>query len=141
VIPGGNILNIALSVINPQGVYWYSSNGSVLNDIGQNVTTYLSPVIINGSFQPLSKQVIFTLGLDVKKSYYKFYSSHDFKDLDRDRSPDLLVSGSNVYQIESNEDWYNQDSWMGTLTSYSGLSVPSLFKNGSYVALRKDKRA
>ena len=88
-IPGGNILNIALSVINPQGVYWYSSNGSVLNDIGQNVTTYLSPVIINGSFQPLSKQVIFTLGLDVKKSYYKFYSSHDFKDLDRDRSPDL----------------------------------------------------
>ena len=51
------------------------------------------------------------------------------------------MSGSNVYQIESNEDWYNQDSWMGTLTSYSGLSVPSLFKNGSYVALRKDKRA
>lgn len=135
-IPGNNLLNMCLRIIAPQTVYWYQSVSSPLNSIGQNVTEYAAPLSILGSFQPVSRQVIFNLGLDMQKSYFVFYSSNNFQDIERDKSPDLLVQGLNVYQIASCAEWFDQDGWVGALVCYSGFAVPALV-NGKYISKRK----
>ena len=39
-IPGSNLLNMALSVIAKQTVAYYQANGRALNAVGQYVTTF-----------------------------------------------------------------------------------------------------
>ena len=136
-IPGQNLLKMALTAIFPQNCAWYAFSGRTLNAVGQYVTSYNAPVTIPGSFQPLSRQAKFALGLDWQKSYYTFYTSNNIGDIERDTSPDLFVQGENVYQVESNTQWLDQDKWVGSLVVKTNLAVPSLTKEGLYIAENK----
>lgn len=110
-IPGGNVLSMAMLVISPQAVQYVQSTGRALNDIGQWVTTYADPVTLYGSFQPVPRKLYEMYGLNLQKSYFTFYVSKNIIDLQRNVSADQLVVGSQKYQCESSNDWYSIDGW------------------------------
>jgi hypothetical protein len=114
-IPGANVLNMALTVIAKQTIIYYRSLGRALNNVGQEVTSYDSGVTLLGSFQPVPRNLYNQFGLDLQKSYFTFYVSANLIDLGRDVSGDQIVFNSLRYQCESNNDWYDIDGWKGVL--------------------------
>jgi hypothetical protein len=114
-IPGADVFKIALTVINPQGVTYYQASSRALNDVGQYVTTFASGVILKGSFQPVPRSLYETYGLDLQKSYFTFYTSNNIIDLTRDVSADQLDFNSERFQVESNNEWFAIDGWVGVL--------------------------
>ena len=110
-IPGANILNMALSVIARQTISYYMSTGRVLNDVGQYVTSYSAGVFIVGSFQPVPKELYTKWGLDLQKTYYVFYTSNNLVDIGRDVSGDQIAFNGQRFQCESADNWYEMDGW------------------------------
>lgn len=114
-IPGSDLLDDALSVIDAQTITYYRMTGRTLNDIGQDVTGYADPILIAGSLQPVPRTLYEQLGLDLQKSYYNFYTSNNVNDVGRNSSGDQFVFNAQRYQVESNNDWFFVDGWKGVL--------------------------
>lgn len=114
-IPGSNLLNMALTVIAKQSITYFKALGRSLNNIGQDVTIYDLPTIILGSFQPVPRKLYETYGLDLQKSYFTFYTSNNIIDVGRDVSGDQIVFQNLRYQCESSNDWFGEDGWVGVL--------------------------
>lgn len=114
-IPGANILNMALTIIAKQTVIYYKYLSRSVNAVGQNVTLYDLPMNVVGSWQPVPRNLYMVYGLDLQKEYFTFYTSNDLLDIQRDVSGDQLVFGGQRYQVESNNDWYQLDGWKGVL--------------------------
>lgn len=114
-VPGMNLLNMALTVIQRQTITYYQYTGRSLNAIGQDVTTYAAPVDIVGSWQPIPRNLYEQFGLDLQKDYFNFYSSNNLLDVTRDVSGDQLVFMTKSYQVESATDWYQLDGWKGII--------------------------
>lgn len=115
IIPGQNILNMAFGAIARQTVMYYQYDSRTLNDVGQDVTSYLTAVSITGSWQPVPRNLYRVYGLDMQKDYFTFYTSNDVLDLQRDVSGDQIVFGGDKYQCQSNNDWYKIDGWKAIL--------------------------
>lgn len=124
-IPGQNLLNMALTLIARQSVQYYQFNGRYLNAIGQDVSTYLNPKIVTGSFQPIEKRLYEQYGLDLQKSYFNFYVPRDVIDIRRDVSSDQLVFNNDLYQCLSCTEWIALDGWVAVLCVYVGANVPN----------------
>lgn len=114
-IPGVNLLNLALSVIQQQTVIYYKFDERTVNDVGQYQSSFENGVEIVGSFQPVPRNLYRTYGLDFQKEYYTFYTSNDLLDLQRDVSGDQIEFMGKRYQCESNNDWFKLDGWKGVL--------------------------
>lgn len=114
-IPGSNLLNMALSVIAPATVQYYAYVSRETNGIGLIVTTYADPVNVVGSLQPVPRALYQQLGLDLRKNYYMFYSSQAIADVTRDRTSDQLGFMDKRFQVDSSNDWYAIDGWNGVL--------------------------
>ena len=110
-VPGGNILGLALRVINPQGVVWQRWTGRTRNAGGSYVNAYAATANITGSFQPIDRKAYVTLGLDMSRNYATFHTNAAVQVVTRDTSGDLLTYGGKLYQIESKQDWSLQDGW------------------------------
>src|SRR5574338_686390 len=110
-VPGMNLLNMALTVIQQQTVSYYKYTSRALNAVGQYVTTYATATNIVGSWQPVPKHLYPIYNLDLQKSYYTFYTSNNVIDVNRDVAGDQIVFKGRRYQVESNNDWYNLDGW------------------------------
>lgn len=121
-IPGSNLLNRALRLIMRQTVVYYQFVSRAPDDVGQDVTTYASPVNITGSFQPVPRTLYDAYGLDLQKSYYTFYTSNNLLDIERDVSGDQLVFNNRRFQCESDNDWFAVDGWKGVLCVDIGAS-------------------
>ena len=114
-IPGSDILDMALSVINSQTVQYYRFLSRTLNINKQWETLYDPPISIEGSLQPVPKQLYDQYGLDLEKSYYTFYSSNDLLPVKRDISGDQLIFNNQLFQCEATNDWFAIDGWVGAL--------------------------
>lgn len=114
-IPGGDLLDDALSVIDARTALYYKSNNRTLNSVGQFVTTYDAPVEVLGSMQPVPRYRYEAYGLDFSKSYYTFYTSTDIIAVNRNVSGDQIIFASQLYQCQSSNDWFTVDGWKGIL--------------------------
>lgn len=114
-IPGQNLLTMALTVIASQTITYYRFTGRALNNVGQDVASYATSAQIKGSFQPVPKTLYESYGLDLQKTYFTFYTSSDLIDVQRDVSGDQIVFNSLRYQCESSNDWFSLDGWKGVL--------------------------
>jgi hypothetical protein len=121
-IPGSNLLNMALTVIAKQTISYYRAVSRSLNSVGQDVTVYAGVVSIVGSFQPVPRQLYEQYGLDFQKSYFTFYTSNNLIDVQRDVSADRIAFQGLLYQCESNNDWYGEDGWKGVLCVLIGAA-------------------
>lgn len=110
-IPGANLLNMALTVINPQGLRWQRW---VSRDRGPNGTflnTYATPVNISGSAQSVDAKLYQVLGLDAAKTYITVFTTSRLQPPDRDRAADLITYNGKLYSVGSEQDWSGQDGW------------------------------
>ncbi|POP42328.1 hypothetical protein CHU32_03580 [Superficieibacter electus] len=119
-IPGGNLLNIALNVIGAQELEYYAFTGRQTNTAGYDVTSYAEAVSVVGSFQPVPRAQYANLGLDYQKTYWNFYVSADLLDVSRDVSGDQLVFDGRRYQCESVTPWRAIDGWNAVLCAEIG---------------------
>lgn len=122
-IPGSNVLKMAFSVIAKQRVLYYQAIGRVLNNVGQNVTTYNPPCTMFGSFQPVPRRLYQAYGLDLQKDYFTFYTNHNLTDIARGVSADQIVFQGQRFQVESDNDWYAMDGWKGVLCIRVGVNT------------------
>lgn len=114
-IPGLNLLDVALSVIAPQDVMILRCTGRTVNSAGNFVSTYAAAAPLKASVQAVPRSEYQYLGLDLQKNYAKMYASADTQDVGRDRSGDQFTWAGRKWQAESNTDWYQQDGWKATL--------------------------
>ena len=110
-IPGINLLNMALIAIAPQYGQWLRFAGNTTNSQGQDIPAYYPPVDIVGSFQSTDAKTIQELGLDTTAKYRTLYTSHPIAITDRSTSPDLLLFYGRKYQVAGEIDWIMQDGW------------------------------
>lgn len=110
-IPGANLLQMAMGLIGPQKVGWRQFTGKTQNAAGFDVPTWSAAVDVLGSFQPVSTNMLQQLGLDWTKNYATFFASVSFGAVDRDKTGDRLVYAGKTYQIESKTPWDAQDGW------------------------------
>lgn len=126
-IPGSNILNMAMSVIATQAVDYYAYAYRTVNDIGLDVAGYQDPVTIYGSVQAVPRSVYQERGLDLQKNYVNFFVRSDAIDLHRDTSGDQFRYSGKVFQLISTTNWYGQDGWVEVLCVEIGNPpVPSV---------------
>ncbi len=121
-IPGANILNMALTIIAKQTVQYYAYASRSLNVVGQEVTVYADVVNMVGSWQPVPRKLYMQYGLDLQKDYFTFYTSNDVLDVTRDVSGDQIAFMGKRFQVESNNDWFQLDGWKGVLCCNLGAS-------------------
>lgn len=115
-IPGSNLLGLALTVIAPQGVEWHKFAARTQNDKGDWVHSYEPPVALFGSWQPLDQAKYQQLGLDLAKKYFVLYVSAAVDGVERSKGGDLLVRNGRKYQVEdAANDWLDIDGWRGVL--------------------------
>lgn len=110
-VPGSNLLSMALSAIQPQTIAHHAWTGRTVDDAGEYVTAYADPVDIEGSMQAVNKKLYQTLGLNLAKNYAQLYTSANVRPTSRDRSGDLMEYASRWWLAESDMDWSAQDGW------------------------------
>lgn len=115
-VPGSNLLNKALSVISRQSFQYLAFASRTPNAIGQDVTTYATPVTASGSVQPVPRSLFYNLGLDLQKNYFNFFLAKNVIDIARDVSGDQFVFNGRLFQCLSKTDWYMIDGWDQVLT-------------------------
>ena len=114
-IPGMNLLNVALTVLTPQTLFYFKFLSMVDNSTGNSIPNYANPVLIPGSFQPVPRRLYQQYGLNFQKDYFTFYTSTEIFDVARDVAGDQLIFENKQYQCLSNNDWFALDGWDGVL--------------------------
>lgn len=115
IVPGSNVLNIALSVLHKQTVTYYHYLGRTTNEIGQYVPQFSAGIPLQGSFQPVQRTLYQEYGLDIQFNYFTFYASRNVLDINRNTSSDHIAFNGERFQCISNVDWYGIDGWDGVL--------------------------
>lgn len=110
-IPGINLLNIALTCIQPQSVRWFKFLGNTTNALGQDIPSFDAGTDIVGSFQPVEARIVKEMGFDTQKSYRSMPTSNPLESLRREASPDYVTFMGRKYQVCGEKDWYAQDGW------------------------------
>lgn len=110
-IPGINLLNLALGVIGSQTVDYYMDAGRGPDAAGRVTTIFAEPLPVRGSFQPMSATAKAFLGLDINESWAAFYAPITVIEPNRDVSGDRLAYFGRLYQVKGKTDWKAQDGW------------------------------
>ncbi len=121
-IPGSNLLNMAMGPIARQSVQWRAWTSRALNAAGDWVSTFAEATTISGSMQPVSTALYMQLGLDLRKNYHHLWTTADVRATTRDREGDLIVFGGKSWQCQSDRDWRMVDHWRKMLM----VEVPPL---------------
>ena len=125
-IPGSNILNIALTAIGMQQVLYYRFLTRTTNEIGLDESNYDSPIVVSGSLQPVPRNRYEQLGLDFNQNYFTFYAAKNIQDLARDVSGDRISFNGKVFDCLSANDWYGIDGWLAiTLVEITSTVEPT----------------
>ena len=121
-IPGSNLLQIAMSVINPTGdVFLRKYAGEVDNDFGVPIKSWEEPVPMMGcSAQPISFHDIQVLGLEVGKRYIRVWVSADAQATSRGSEGDQFIWGLELWTIVEPTYWIKQDGWNEVVAVYEG---------------------
>lgn len=114
-IPGSNLLNLALTVIGRQWFDYYRFKSRAPNRVGLDVTIYELPVNLSGSVQPVLRELYEKFELDLQRDYMTFYVSKDVMDVARDVSGDQMFFNGKIYQCMSITNWFPMDGWVPVL--------------------------
>jgi hypothetical protein len=114
-VPGDNLLSIALTVIAPQSIALSRATGRTKNAVGDWVTTYAAQVPVEGSWQPIDQTKYEALGLDLSKKYFMFYTTEHITAIERNGSPDLCERNGRKYSTVSDLPWLDVDGWQSAM--------------------------
>lgn len=123
-VPGGNILNVALGAIRAQLVGYHAWQSRAPDAKGVLKDVFAARVELAGSMQPVSRDRVQFLGLDASKSYATLYASAVVNPVSRDRGADQFDYAGRRYAVEGNVNWFAQDGWQGVLMVDVGPAAP-----------------
>lgn len=121
-VPGSDILSIAMRVIATQAFQYYAFVSRVPNDVGQYISVFADPLTLRGSIQPIPRNLYMQYGLDFQRNYLVFYVQKDVFDVTRDISGDQMFFNGHTFQCISNTDWFPMDGWVSILT----VQIPAM---------------
>lgn len=110
-MPGGNILGMALRVIKRQSFLYYKFKGRETNDIGLDVAAYHPPIPLTGSIQPVPRHLYQNLGLEFQRNYWNFFLERATLDIERDVSGDQMEYDRKRFNCISRTPWASVDGW------------------------------
>lgn len=110
-IPGGNLLNLAMSVVATQDIELIRFTGRTLNEIGIWENQYAAPVTVRASVQAINLNVYKQFGLDWQKNYFQVYVNLDVVPLERDHAGDRVRYNGKLFQATSDVPWQSIDGW------------------------------
>lgn len=114
-VPGSNLLNMAMSVIQKQAFQYFAFKSREDNGIGQDITVYQTPVTRMGSIQAVPRNLYEQMGLDLQRTYVNIYLSRDVTDINRDVAGDQVIFKGAKYEALSQTDWFGMDGWDAVL--------------------------
>jgi hypothetical protein len=110
-VPGSDLLQDALSLISSQKLLYYKNEGRTVNDVGEYITQFASPIEVYGSFQPASKTLRKQKGVDYQPFDATLYISSEYIGPNRGKSGDEIGHRSHRFVIQSIQDWFSVDGW------------------------------
>ncbi len=113
-IPGGNILNLALTIIAKQPMQYVAYTGRTVVANGDYVPAYTTPVNILGQIQPVQRNLYGQLGLDFQRNYFTVFVPQNVVDVNRGTASDQIIYKGMTLQALSNMPWVQMDGWMQT---------------------------
>lgn len=119
--PGSNLLNQALGVIASQTIQYIAYLSRSKTATGSLVSSYAPPKPLQGSIQPVGRQLMLLLGLDMQKHYVTIFVSNRVIDVRRDVASDKFMFNGVTFQALSITKWLTVDSWNQVLA----VEVPS----------------
>lgn len=127
-IPGLNLLALALTVIASNSVNYFAFAGRVTQSNGVDLTTYAAPITIaQGCLQPVDRSLYKEYGLDWEKSYFVWYVPNlNASDITRDTSADVIEADGNRLQLAGGTDWFARDGWKSFLGVLIGPATGNL---------------
>lgn len=124
-IPGANLLNLALSVIGRQTVRYFANTGRTTNPQGVQVAAFAPGVDITvGSVQPMSTAAKQQNGLELEARAIWWYVPRNVLGLNRDLSGDQIEYDGYRWQVRTVTDWYGQDGWVGAACTRLAIVPP-----------------
>lgn len=115
-IPGSNLLALAMGPIATQTLQWQAFVSRTRTAAGDWVSTFAASADIGGSFQPVNKKLYQQLGLNLAKNYWTLYTQANVLSSDRDREGDRISYNGQLFTAESiNSDWMGPDGWRSIL--------------------------
>lgn len=110
-IPGINLLSIALGVITPQQIVLHKWLSRSKNDLGHWVPVYAAGVPVEGSWQPTDTKRYAELGFDATKDYFTFYTTEPIRNLSRGTGVDVCYHNGRKYETVGETNWQTVDGW------------------------------
>lgn len=124
IVPGSNLLAIAGRVIRFQRVTWRAWASRAVNAVGEWESTYLAPVVVRGSWQPVNRDRYEQQGLDLARKYYNFYTSHPLRGVEIGRGADQVDRQGRRYDVVDVQPWDEVDGWSHVLLVDVGAIPP-----------------
>lgn len=104
-IPGANLLGMALQLVTPQTLQHRAFISRSDNSAGDTEAIFAAPVPIQGSMQPVNRALYQMLGLNFAKNYSTLYVFGDVIPTARDRDGDIILFDGLTWQCESDRNW------------------------------------
>ncbi|TQI79993.1 hypothetical protein FHU10_5156 [Serratia fonticola] len=116
-IPGSNLLNMALGIIGSQPVRYYRDSKQRQELPNGILVTQFEPgvIISSGSVQAVSPTHIEQAGLDVSRRHIEWFVSLDVLGVERDASGDEIEWDSKRWKAITPEKWVVQDGWCAVI--------------------------
>lgn len=124
--PGSNLLQQALTMIQPQEFSHYKALRRVKNAQHREAVVYAPVAYIWGSPQPMSSARAAMNGLDATKDYSTFYASQSFASASKDGPADIIYHGGKWFQVVAVVSWLVQDGWDGVVAVELGPQQPPM---------------
>lgn len=115
IVPGSNLLGMALGVIGSQSVVLYRAIDRDQNPRGDWVTVFAPGVPVEGSWQPVDSRKYVELGLDLKRQYFNFYTSEPIEGAERGTGADQCRRDGRIYEVVGDTPWQSIDGWTSAM--------------------------
>jgi hypothetical protein len=112
-VPGSNLLGIALRAITPTGGAQVKRFvGESTNDFGSVIKTYTDPEPMLGcSVQPVTSATIQQLGLSLTKAYVNIWTQSNVQAGYDGKEGDIILWDGSEWEVLSPTNWQVQDGW------------------------------
>lgn len=114
-VPGSNVLKIAMRYLGNQTVKIKPYRETVITDDGRMIPQFDDEIIITGSWQPLNLTTKKFLEIELSQDAANFFTNHPLFSIDRDRASDVAFYNGATWRIRSVTDWQSQDGWKQVL--------------------------
>ena len=114
-VPGANWLLTAFRALATQSFQYYAFAGRTTQVNGQQLATYAAPVTLQGSIQPVPRNLYQMYGLQFDKNYVTVYMPESATDVSRDAAGDQIAYAGNRFQAVQKVNWFGPDGWIAML--------------------------